>query len=99
MIRVRETPSFRRHAKRLRPNQKADLNRAIRDLAERPLVGERKSGDLSWVRVWKCRLVGQLSLLAYEYRADDGIIILHAIGSHENFYRDLKTAARQSEAE
>ncbi len=89
-MRVQETPSFRKQVKRLRPNQKSDLDLAIRALIANPLVGEQKRGDLSGVRVWKCRLVGQLSLLAYEYRPNDELLVLHAIGSHENFYRDLK---------
>ncbi len=89
-MRVKETPIFRRQVRRLRPNQKADLDDAIRQLMNDPMIGEQKRGDLSWVRVQKCRLVGQLSLLAYECHADEELIVLHAIGSHENFYRDLK---------
>jgi hypothetical protein len=34
-------------------------------------------------------MVNQLTLLGYEIR-DPETIILHAVGSHENFYRDLK---------
>ena len=98
-MRVQETPSFRRQVKRLRPNQKADLDRAISELANKPLSGDQKRGDLSWVRVWKCHLVGQLSLLAYEYRPADDLIVVHAIGSHENFYRDLKANPNAQEAE
>ena len=98
-MRVQETPSFRRQVKRLRPNQKADLDRVVRELIENPSAGDQKRGDLSWVRVRRCRLVGQLSLLAYEYRPDDALIILYAIGSHENFYRDLKVNPTPREAE
>lgn len=98
-MRVQETPSFRRQVKRLRPNQKSDLDRVVRELIENPSAGEPKRGDLSWVMVYKCHLVGQLSLLAYEYRPDGERLVLHAIGSHENFYRDLKAASRGREAE
>lgn len=87
-MRVLETPRFRKQAKRLRPNQKADLDTAIREVVSRPDVGEPKRGELDWLRVHKCRLVGQVWLLGYESVGTD--IILHAIGSHENFYRDLK---------
>lgn len=90
-MRVLETPKFRKQMKRLRPNQKADLDVVIREVMSNPLVGEQKRGDLSWVRIHKGRLVSQLFLLAYEYRDDEDVIVLHAIASHENFYRDLKT--------
>ena len=98
-MQVQETPSFRRQVKRLRPNQKVDLDRAVRELANKPLSGAQKRCDLSWVRVWKCHLLGQLSLLASEYRPADDLIVLLAIGSHENFYRDLKASPIASEAE
>ena len=55
------------------------------------MIGEPKKGDLSWVRVHKGRLVGQLSLLAYEVRDDEKVIVLHAVASRENFCRDLKS--------
>jgi len=28
-------------------------------------------------------------LMAYEIRARDHVVIFHAVGQHENFYRDL----------
>ena len=34
-------------------------------------------------------MLHQLALLAYEIGGDD-TIILHGVGSHENFYRDMK---------
>jgi hypothetical protein len=90
-MQAKETGRFRRVVKRLRPNQKADLDQAVRDLLANPLLGEQKRGDLAWVRVYKFRLVGQLALLAYELRQEEGLIVLHAVGSHENFYRELKS--------
>lgn len=84
-----ETPSFQKAVKRLHRNQKQDLDLAIRSLLETPTLGERKTGDLSWLRVHKFRMVNQLALLAYEITGTDTITLL-AVGSHENFYRDLK---------
>lgn len=94
MIRVRETPSFRRWVERLRPALTAALHGAVRDAAGCSPVGERKLRGFPWVRVRGCRLAGRLSLLGYEYRSGDDLIVLHAVGSHENFYRDLKSAGR-----
>lgn len=88
-MRVLETPKFLKQVKRLRPNQRTDLDLAIREVASNPLIGEQKKGALSWVRVYKGRLVGQLFLLAYAVREDEEVIILHAIASHQNVNRDL----------
>lgn len=50
----------------------------------------QKKGDLSEVKVYKFKMVKQLILLAYKVNKNEFQIILLAIGSHENFYRDLK---------
>jgi ParE-like toxin of type II bacterial toxin-antitoxin system len=88
-VRVVETPHFRKSAKRLHRNQTHDLDHAVRTVAESPAIGEQKTGDLAWLRVHKFRMVNQITLLAYEVSGPD-TIILHDVGSHENFYRDLK---------
>ena len=55
-----------------------------------PNLGERKKCDLAFLRVYKFKMNKQLTLLGYNY--DDGTLILTlmALGSHENFYRDIK---------
>jgi hypothetical protein len=88
-MRIVETPSFRKAAKRLHRNQKEALDAAVRDVAATPALGDQKTGDLAWLRVHKFRMARQLALLAYEIGGDD-TVILHGVGSHENFYRDLK---------
>lgn len=86
-----QTPSFERAVKKLHPNQKRDLDEAIKYLIKDPAVGELKKGDLSGVRVYKFRLDNQLTLLAYIVDfAIKGTLTLLAVGTHENFYRDLK---------
>lgn len=88
-MRLLATPRFTKSVKRLRPNQKADLDAALEAVAASPEAGERKQGDLGWLRVHKFRMVGQLTLLAYEI-ADEDTLVLHGVAGHENFYRDLK---------
>ena len=87
-----ETPAFRKIVKRLHSNQRADLHDALRAVAESPGLGEQKQGDLAWLRVYKFRMVNQPVLLGYEIAGGD-TLILHTVGSHENFYRDLKARA------
>ena len=88
--RVVQTPTFKRAVKRLHKQQKRALDEAVRRVAADPAIGERKVGDLAGVRIHKFRMNRQLILLAYEFLADDEGVKLLALGSHENFYRDLK---------
>ncbi len=84
------TPRFARATKKLHPEEKADLDEAVRAIAANPEIGEMKKGDLAGVQVYKVRLKAQLVLLAYRVAQDEDAIKLLAFGSHENFYRDLK---------
>ncbi|MBI9092164.1 MAG: type II toxin-antitoxin system RelE/ParE family toxin [Desulfobacterium sp.] len=74
--------------KRLHLKQKADVDEAIAEIVHDPTLGEAKKGDLAGVFVYKFKCSGKLTLLAYEY--DPEIRMLLLLGSHENFYRDLK---------
>ena len=74
-------------------NQKAVLDDAVREIASRASSGEEKRGDLVGVFVYKFKINGQEFLLAYELlpnkQKPDEVVLL-ALGSHENFYRNLK---------
>ncbi len=87
---IQQTRRFARAYKKLHNNLVEDVDRAIFEIAEDPDIGERKKGDLSELWVHKFRINGQVWLLGYT--RDDGVelVYLEALGSHENFYRDLK---------
>jgi len=87
---ILQTPTFKKAIKKLHKNQKVDLDRAVRELMKDPYLGELKKGDLAFLRVYKFKMVKQLTLLGYSY--EDGTVTLElmALGSHENFYRDIK---------
>lgn len=87
---VLQTPSFKKAVKKLHQNQKQDLDTAIKLIMKEPKTGEQKKGDLSFMRVYKFKMAKQLTLLGYSY--EDGAIVLEllALGSHENFYRNVK---------
>lgn len=87
---IQQTPSFSRNIKKLHKNQKKDLDEAIKAIMKDPSIGEMKKGDLNGVQVYKFKMVNQLTLLAYDYTPSKKQLILLALGSHENFYRDLK---------
>jgi len=73
-IKVLQTPSFKKAAQKLHKNQKADLDKAVKALMVDPLLGEQKKGDLSFMRVYKLKMVKQLTLLGYSF--EDGALVL-----------------------
>ena len=88
---VIQSHSFKKAVKKLHKNQKADLDAAVRTLMDNTNLGIQKVGDLSSVRIYKFKMLKQLTLLAYQI--DDGqlVLTLLMIGTHENFYRDVKS--------
>jgi hypothetical protein len=87
-IQVKQTNTFLRAYKKLHNNQKDAVDRAVADIVLDPAIGEAKKGDLSSVYVHKFDCVNQLFLLAYEYDQTTRVLLL--VGTHENFYRNLK---------
>ena len=83
-------PAFERVVKKLHANAKKDLDKAVKTLMQNPNVGDLKKGDLNGVRVFKFKMVNQQALLAYKHNEAENSLALLALGSHENFYRDLK---------
>lgn len=80
--------AFRNFVKeQTRPFQLA-IEDEIDRIKNNPSVGEIKKGDLAGFRVHKFKFHHQQYLLAYEADAKD--IVVYMIGTHENFYRDLK---------
>ena len=95
IAKVVQTPTFRKKVKKLKPDQKKDLDKAIKALMDNPELGEHKRGDLSFLRVYKFRMSKQLTLLGYSYDDENLVLALMAMGSHENFYRNVKNAFNQ----
>ena len=87
---VVQTPTFKKAVKKLHANQKQDLDRAIKLVMADPNIGERKKGNLAFLRVHKFKMTKQLTLLGYSYENGNIVLALIALGSHENFYRDIK---------
>jgi mRNA-degrading endonuclease RelE of RelBE toxin-antitoxin system len=86
---VTQTLTFKKTLKKLKSNQKRDLDKAVNTLLENPLMGEQKKGDLSDLRVHKFTMAKQLTLLGYKYEDGELVLRLITFGSHENFYRDV----------
>lgn len=89
-IHIVQTNLFKKAVKKLHSNQKRDLDDAVKAIVQNPDIGQHKTGDLTSVLVHKLMMVNQLTLIAYTYHEQFITLTLLAIGTHENFYRDLK---------
>lgn len=87
-VEVRQMPAFKKAYKKLYKSEKTEVDVAIREIIANPEIGEPKKGDLTGVCVHKFKVNKQETLLAYEWDAKLRLLLL--LGSHENFYRDLK---------
>lgn len=87
-IEIVQSNAFLKAYKKLHDNQKDAVDDAVRAIVANPGPGEAKKGDLAGVYVYKFKCHSQLFLMAYEY--DPATRVLLLLGTHENFYRDLK---------
>ena len=87
---ILQTSQFKKQVKKLHKNQKKDLDNAIKKILEKPYIGKVKKGDLKGVFVYKFKMIKQLILLAYNINENKKQLILLALGSHENFYLNIK---------
>jgi mRNA interferase RelE/StbE len=88
-MKIFQSRSFARKAKKFKKQQKSDLDSAVRAIVKNPGVGVEKKGDLKGVFVHKFNIQGTLFLLSYKFINDDLELLM--LGPHENYYRDLKT--------
>ena len=88
MISVIEKPAFKKAYKKLHSEEKRFVDEAIHSIIQNPTIGQLKKGDLLGLSVYKFKVNRQEKLLAYVFNAAQ--ILLVSLGSHENFYRDLK---------
>ena len=87
---VVQTPAFKKAVKKLKPAQKKEVDAAVKALMNKPTSGDQKKGDLAFLRVYKFKINKQLMLLGYSFNEGTLTLELLALGSHENFYRDIK---------
>ena len=86
------SPVFGRKIKKLKKQEKKELDDAVLDIINDPSIGEVKVGDLTGILVYKFKINKHLPLLSYTF--DSTEINLLTFGSHENSYRDLKKYKR-----
>jgi hypothetical protein len=86
-------PLFRRFVKKQSPSFQMVIRDEVDRICRRPEIGEMKTGDLTSTRVHKFRFQRREYLFAYQLGEQE--LIFHMIGTHENFYRDLKNYLRE----
>ncbi|MCL2474438.1 MAG: type II toxin-antitoxin system RelE/ParE family toxin [Alphaproteobacteria bacterium] len=90
MTTIIQSVRFKKAYKKLHSNQLPEVNKAINDIIENPDIGVQKTVNLSWLRVYKFKVLKQLTLLGYTvHKNGDVILTMIDLGSHENFYRDI----------
>lgn len=88
-MRIYQSRTFENKVKRLSKHEKELLDDEIKKIAENPLIGEDKKGDLKTVYVHKFKIKSLQYLLSYRKIKSDIELIM--IGPHENYYKELKS--------
>jgi hypothetical protein len=86
-------PAFRKFVKRQNKAFQLAIEDAVYEALKTPQAGKQKKGDLAGLRVHKFNFHGQEYLMAYKIRGHD--VVFYMIGTHENFYRELKSYLKE----
>lgn len=86
-MKIYQSRIFENKVKKLSKQEKDLLDDEIKKIAENPLIGEEKKGDLKGVYVYKFKTL----LYLLSYRMLKSALELTMIGPHENYYRELKS--------
>lgn len=85
-----ETQRFTKALSKLPTKQLSAVEDEIEKMIANPEIGQQKKGDLSHLRVHKFKVNQQELLLGYSWVDNELRLYLLSLGSHENFYSDLK---------
>ena len=86
-------PAFRKFVKKQSRAFQLAIEDEVFEVLKTPRSGEQKKGDLAGLRVRTFKFHGQEYLVAYTIAARD--IVFYMIGTHENFYRELKSYLKE----
>ncbi|MBI3377772.1 MAG: type II toxin-antitoxin system RelE/ParE family toxin [Nitrospirae bacterium] len=86
-------PPFKKFVKKQSRAFQLAIEDEVEGVINSPDTGEAKKGDLSGLRVHKFKFQRQEYLIAY--KTEGNTITFYMIGTHENFYRELKQYLRE----
>jgi len=87
---AKATPRYLRSRKKLPSGVRKVLNKVQAQVLQDPYRGDRKRPPLGWLWVEKFKAENDQWLLGYEIDDKRDLVIFHAIGQYENFYRDIQ---------
>lgn len=87
---------FSQYIKKAHQPLQLAIEDAVEDVCTNPTIGEAKVGDLAGLRVYKFKFQRQEYLIAYRPPATEISLVIdfYQVGSHENFYDELKRYLR-----
>jgi len=88
-MKILQSRQFERKVKKFTKQEKKSLDKQILNIADNPVIGSEKKGDLRGVYVHKFKIKHTQYLLSYRFAEENLELIM--IGPHENYYRDLKS--------
>lgn len=88
-MKILQSRQFERKVKKFTKQEKKSLDKQILKIADNPVIGSEKKGDLRGVYVHKFKIRHTQYLLSYRFAEENLELIM--IGPHENYYRDLKS--------
>lgn len=88
-MKIFQSRIFENKVKKFSKQEKEILDEEIKKIIENLLLGNEKKGDLRGMYVHKFKIKAIQYLLSYRMIKADLELIM--IGSHENYYRDLKS--------
>ena len=104
IVRQYKSP-FKRFVKKATKPLQLAIEDEVDAVCESPLIGEQKIGDLAGVFVHKFKFNRQEYLLAYRTAPTNAYenpaavqflsIVFYKVGTHENFYEELKRYVRE----
>ncbi|OGW28630.1 MAG: hypothetical protein A2X59_03505 [Nitrospirae bacterium GWC2_42_7] len=86
-------PPFKKFVKKQSRAFQLKIEDEAEGVIKNPDIGEAKKGDLTGFKVHKFKFQRQEYLIAY--KTESNTIIFYMIGTHENFYRELKQYLRE----
>lgn len=88
-MKIIQSSLFARIVKKFHKREKKVLDSQIRLILKDPTIGQGEKGDLKNIFVHKFKIFDKQYLLSYRFNNEQ--LELITIGTHENYYRDLKS--------
>ena len=87
-------PPFRKFVKKQTRSFQLVVEDKVEEITISPNMGESKKGNLTGFQAHKFSYEKQNFLIAYRFK--EAVIVFFMIGTHENFYRELKRYLREA---